>query len=138
MTVSTATSGPRLAALLVAMDACTWNAAARAQSITTAYAERYSFTDIGSVPGLPDRYGGLTFKPKSANEPNKILIGGNANTSAGEIFEIAVVRGLADTSPASPAQQHSSSTAPSMMVASRLGRATSCSSLAIPKTRSRS
>jgi hypothetical protein len=50
----------------------------------------YTLTNLGSVPGLPTRYGGLTF---ASGNPNTILIGGDANTSSGNIYSIGVTRG---------------------------------------------
>ena len=52
------------------------------------YAGSYSVTSIGSVPGLPPLYGGLTFL-----DNDTILIGGNANTASGRIYTVDVVRG---------------------------------------------
>ena len=54
-----------------------------------------SYTDIslGSVPGLPPVYGGLTFK---AGDPNTLIIGENANTVDGRFYEIGVTRGAGD------------------------------------------
>ncbi len=49
----------------------------------------YVFVDLGPVPGVPPRYGGLTFL---AGDPNTILIGGNANTSFGKLHAARVVR----------------------------------------------
>ena len=62
---------------------------ASAQTIDPFYAGSYSYTDIGSVPNVPANYGGLTLL---AGNPNKLLIGGSANSSVGQIFEIDVVR----------------------------------------------
>ena len=53
------------------------------------FAADYSVFDLGSVPGLPPLYGGLTLLP---NDPNTLLIGGAANTSAGRLYTIGVVR----------------------------------------------
>ncbi|SEM97263.1 PEP-CTERM sorting domain-containing protein [Nitrosomonas marina] len=55
----------------------------------TDFAGKYTDLDLGSVPGLPTSYGGLTFKP---GDPNTIWIGGNANTANGRIYEIGVTR----------------------------------------------
>jgi hypothetical protein len=52
------------------------------------YAGSYTVSSLGSVPGLPAQYGGLTFL-----DNNTILIGGNANTAAGRLYTIDVVRG---------------------------------------------
>ncbi len=64
-------------------------ASAPAQTITPAFAGNYSFTDLGSVPGLPGLYGGLT---TMFGDPNTLLIGGRANTAAGRFHTIGVVR----------------------------------------------
>ncbi len=50
----------------------------------------YSCVSLGSVPGVPANYGGLTLK---YNNPNILLIGGNANSGGGLIYQISVVRG---------------------------------------------
>jgi phage gp36-like protein len=54
-----------------------------------AFAANYSCVSLGSVPGVPTNYGGLTLK---YNDPNTFLIGGAANTSAGRIYQIGVIR----------------------------------------------
>jgi hypothetical protein len=51
------------------------------------YSGSYSLVSLGSVPGLPPLYGGLTFL-----DNNTLLIGGNANTAAGRLYTIDVVR----------------------------------------------
>ncbi|MCA8954287.1 MAG: hypothetical protein KDE27_32565, partial [Planctomycetes bacterium] len=53
------------------------------------FAGVYVHTDLGSVPGLPVPYGGVVFK---ANDPSKLLVGGNANNPAAAIYEVDVVR----------------------------------------------
>ncbi|MBK8097423.1 MAG: hypothetical protein IPK26_09965 [Planctomycetes bacterium] len=60
-----------------------------AQTIQPPFNISYSYTDLGSVPGVPPSYGGITFK---ANDPSRLLIGGGANGSAGVIYEVAVTR----------------------------------------------
>lgn len=52
----------------------------------------YTLTDLGSVPGLPPSYGGLTFL---AGDRNTLLIGGNANTVSGALYTIGVSRDAA-------------------------------------------
>jgi hypothetical protein len=52
------------------------------------YAEAYTATSIGQVPGLPNNYGGLAFL-----DNDTVVIGGAANTAAGRIYQIDVVRG---------------------------------------------
>jgi hypothetical protein len=61
----------------------------QAQTIDPFYSTNYSYTDLGSVPELPSNYGGLTFK---FDDPNKIIIGGAANTANGNFYTIDVVR----------------------------------------------
>src|SRR5215470_2327715 len=53
------------------------------------FADDYSCTSLGAVPGLPNPYGGLTFK---YDDPNTLLIGGAANSSAGRIYQVGVIR----------------------------------------------
>lgn len=60
-----------------------------AQTIAPAFAGSYSLSSLGSVPGVPAPYGGLTFL---AGDSNTLLIGGAANGSAGAIYSIGVVR----------------------------------------------
>lgn len=58
-------------------------------TLSEPFADFYSVRDLGSVPGVPTRLGGTTFK---AGDPNTLLVGGNANQSNGQLYEIAVVR----------------------------------------------
>jgi PEP-CTERM motif len=53
------------------------------------YSSVYTMSNLGAVPGLPAEYGGLTFK---LDDPNTILIGGNANEASGLIYSIGVTR----------------------------------------------
>lgn len=64
---------------------------ASAQSIDGFYSGSYSFSDLGSIAGVPTNYGGLTLK---AGDPNKLLIGGAANGASGKIYEVDVVRDI--------------------------------------------
>lgn len=52
------------------------------------FAGSYTTTSLGSVPGLPVNYGGLTFL-----DSDTILIGGSANNAAGRLYTIDVTRG---------------------------------------------
>ena len=63
---------------------------ADAQQITEDFELNYSLHDLGSVPGVPSNYGGLTFK---YDDPNTLLIGGAANSAGAAIYAIEVVRG---------------------------------------------
>lgn len=58
-----------------------------AQTLGAEFADDYSVFNIGSVPGLPSNYGGLTFI-----DNNTLLIGGQANTAAGSLYTIGVLR----------------------------------------------
>ncbi len=80
-----------LAATLFALAAVFAAPAARGIAIDPFYSPSYAFTDLGAVPGLPEAYGGLTFKPGDAS---KIWIGGTANEAGGRIHEVSVVRGV--------------------------------------------
>ena len=58
-----------------------------AATIDPFYAGSYTATSLGSVPGLPPLYGGLTFLSNTT-----VLIGGNANSSAGRLYLATVTR----------------------------------------------
>jgi len=80
----------RLKALFIfATILCAHAAASRAQTIASPFSAHYAITGLGSVPGVPGSYGGVTFL---ATDPNTLLIGGNANNSSGGVYAIAVVR----------------------------------------------
>jgi hypothetical protein len=53
------------------------------------FCEEYNARDLGSVPGLPTNYGGLTFL---SGTTDTLLIGGAANNASGDIYSIQVVR----------------------------------------------
>jgi len=61
---------------------------AHAQVLGAGFAADYSVNSLGSVPDLPNNYGGLTFL-----DNDTILIGGAANGSSGRLYTIDVVRG---------------------------------------------
>jgi hypothetical protein len=62
---------------------------AKADSIAPAFAGAYTLTNLGTPTDVPGLLGGLTFLP---GNPNELLVGGNANGSAGAIYEIGVTR----------------------------------------------
>lgn len=62
-----------------------------AQTIDPFYSPNYSYVDLGSVPSLPSNYGGLTFKH---DDPNKLIIGGEANQATGDLYTIDVTRDI--------------------------------------------
>ena len=57
--------------------------------LVSPFADDYTCTSLGAVPGLSNPYGGLTFK---YDDPNTLLIGGAANGSAGRIHQVGVIR----------------------------------------------
>lgn len=62
---------------------------ALAQTIVAPFDTYYSVDLLGSVPGVPTNYGGLTF---ADGDPDTILIGGGANGAGGALYSIGVVR----------------------------------------------
>jgi hypothetical protein len=70
---------------LLALGAAVWPA--QAIDLGPEFADSYTAATLGSVPGLPPLYGGLTFI-----DNNTILIGGNANAADGRLYTIGVVR----------------------------------------------
>ena len=62
---------------------------AGAQTVEPPYDASYTLTNLGSVPSLPTRYGGLTFL---TGNPNVLVIGGNANVVGGALYSIGVTR----------------------------------------------
>jgi len=64
-------------------------ASLRSQTIQAPFAGVYVYTDLGTIPGVPPAYGGVTFKN---GDPNKLLVAGSAKLAAGAIFEVAVTR----------------------------------------------
>ena len=57
------------------------------------FADTYTAFNLGSIPGVPTSYGGLTLK---YDDPNTLLIGGSANTASGQLYAIEVKRGAGD------------------------------------------
>lgn len=78
---------------LVTLASCTAVHAAApavlAQAMDPFYADRYTFTDLGPIKAVPPFYGGLTLK---FDDPNVLLIGGNANDIPGALYAVGVVR----------------------------------------------
>lgn len=60
-----------------------------AQTIQAPYNSAYSYRSLGTVPGVPLSYGGVTFK---YDDPDVLLIGGDANRAAGAVYAIRVTR----------------------------------------------
>src|SRR4030095_3965301 len=51
------------------------------------FAAAYSCVRLGTAPGVPFGWGGLTLK---YDDPNTLLMGGHANTTNGRIYQIGV------------------------------------------------
>lgn len=62
---------------------------ANAQVIQAPFNQSYSVRSLGQVPGVSTPYGGVTFR---YDDPDVMLIGGAANRTNGELFEIRVTR----------------------------------------------
>ncbi|GEM_PF-1226137 len=62
---------------------------ALAQTIQPPFNATYTFTALGSVPGVPAAYGGITLKQ---DDPNVLLIGGAANSGTAAIYAIQLQR----------------------------------------------
>lgn len=60
-----------------------------AQTLAPEFADDYTITDLGSVPGLPTSYGGVTILP---GDPDTLYIGGGANSAAGGLYRVPLVR----------------------------------------------
>lgn len=78
-----------LAALGVVLAAVWAPRPAGAITVAPEFAADYTAYDLGPVPGVPSPYGGLTLL---RGEPNKLLIGGNANYSNGALYVVDVTR----------------------------------------------
>ncbi|MFN0278184.1 MAG: LamG-like jellyroll fold domain-containing protein [Pyrinomonadaceae bacterium] len=58
-------------------------------NIVAPFDTTYNCVGLGQVPGVPFVYGGLTMNP---SDLNTLLIGGEANSANGRIYQIGVVR----------------------------------------------
>lgn len=74
--------------VIAAMAGSAWAVPCAGITFGSSFAGSYTCESLGAPPGLPPLFGGLTFL-----DNNTILIGGNANTEAGRIQQIDVVRG---------------------------------------------
>lgn len=76
-------------AFAIAGVSCLFALDASAQTINPDFGGCYNIRNLGSVPGVPASYGGLTFH---YNDPDLMLICGGANGGAGNIYSIRVTR----------------------------------------------
>lgn len=63
--------------------------AVTAQTLESPFNTDFLLSDLGPVPGLPTSFGGLFILP---GEPNTLYIGGEADTSDGDLYRIDLVR----------------------------------------------
>ncbi|RYZ87609.1 MAG: hypothetical protein EOP06_12415 [Proteobacteria bacterium] len=82
---------------LVALAAITLtalcNLSAKAQTIGSEFATSYSVVDLGTPSGVAGPFGGLTLKN---GDSNTLLLGGSANSAAGNVNQVSVVRNVID------------------------------------------
>lgn len=74
--------------LVVALVACI-GTTAYSQTIDPFFAGSYSFVDLGSAPGVPGNYGGITVQPGNTGS---LVLGGAANGANGAIYDVGVIR----------------------------------------------
>lgn len=79
----------RLAPLFTAAALLIATSLAAAQTLQPPFDTAYSWHDLGPVAGVPTSYGGIGFHPLY---PNRLLIGGAANTPAGAVYWTQVQR----------------------------------------------
>jgi hypothetical protein len=60
-----------------------------AQTLAPEFADDYAVTDLGSIQDLPPSYGGLFILP---SQPDTLYIGGSANSAAGALYRVPLVR----------------------------------------------
>jgi len=60
-----------------------------AQTVQVPFNVDYTLVDLGPPPGVPGPLGGLVIDPAN---PNVLLIGGNANSSAGNLYAVPLTR----------------------------------------------
>jgi hypothetical protein len=58
-------------------------------TVEVEFSDVYSCTDLGSAPGVPFAYGGITVK---FGDTNTLLVGGNANEDIGALYAVPLVR----------------------------------------------
>lgn len=81
---------PLRAALAAACIYLVLSTTTHGQVINPEFIDNYTVLDLGSIPGVPTPYGGVTFK---WDDPDTLLIGGSANQLGGAIYAIQVERG---------------------------------------------
>lgn len=74
---------------LCAAAAAACSVPAAAQTVDPFYNCAYEFADLGTPPGVPGALGGLVFK---AGDPDTLIIGGSANSEAGALYEVPIIR----------------------------------------------
>jgi len=80
---------PFLRLLLGALWLAFASSAPAAVSVGDDYKDSYSLTVLGSAPGVPANYGGLTIR---LNDPGTLLLGGDANSEDAKIYGVQLKR----------------------------------------------
>lgn len=62
---------------------------AHAQTVEAPFNATYATRSLGSAPGVPANYGGLTVR---LSEPNALYLGGAANGSAAQVYSVGLTR----------------------------------------------
>lgn len=73
----------------LALSIFSLSGSALAQTVAPTFAGSYTLNNLGSAPGVPTNYGGLTIK---SGDNNTLLLGGAANTAPGVIHNVSLVR----------------------------------------------
>lgn len=79
----------RAACVAAAISLLAQPSATHGQVVAPSFAANYTAVNLGSVPGLPGFYGGLTLLD---GDVNTLLIGGSANGPSGAIYSVGLTR----------------------------------------------
>ncbi len=63
--------------------------AALGLTLSAPYDQGYTCSDLGAIPGVPLEYGGLFVDP---SDPNRLIVGGNANEASGKLYSVGIAR----------------------------------------------
>ena len=78
----------RMKAFMPALLLACLSQAAHAQAVDPFYSASYSLTSLGSITGIPPKYGGMIFK-----DANTLWVSGQATNIAGRYYSVPVTRG---------------------------------------------
>ena len=63
--------------------------AALGLTLSPPYDQAYTCSDLGAIPDVPLEYGGLFVDP---SDPNRLIVGGNANEASGKLYSVGIAR----------------------------------------------